>query len=271
MKPLILSILIVSVLLLAACSTEIEPTPTTTTESAVFYTSNLTIEPAEVAPNETVTISVSITNTGGGQGSHDVVLVINDEEEEIKSVTLAAGDSEDVTFSVTRGDAGIHRVRIEWFERDYDATISLYDSFTVMLPVSIKIEAIASTWRDGEEPYDIYSEIEAKLANVGFKVVSEVGEPYDALLSVEYEESFGGAYTRGGSGTNIRCNLKLFDNIGNLLFENEIYASSPDSVVLREGKSLYDNTLQIFEGTFYFKNLGEVIATKLGFGNLEMP
>ena len=224
-------------------------------EPAAFSLSNLTIEP-EVAANETVTISVSVTNTGGSQGSHDVVLEINGTEEETKSVTLAAGDSEDVTFMVTRGDAGTYAVTTE----------GLSGSFTVMLPISIKIETTATTWREGE-PFDIYSAIEEQLVNKGIKVVSEAGEPYDAILYSEYAETKGGSYTGGGYGTNIRCNLELRDNIGNLLFEKTISGGTPSFVTLYPGQTLYSKALDNFRGKLYFKYLGEVIATNFGVGD----
>ena len=100
---------------------------------AAFSISNLTIqpvevvsppvEPVEVVSNETVIISVSVANTGGSQGSYNVVLNINGMQEEVESVTIAADASESVTFSVTREDAGTYEVSID----------GLSGSFTVLL------------------------------------------------------------------------------------------------------------------------------------------
>lgn len=70
---------------------------------AAFSVSNLSIQPEEVTAGETVTISVSVTNTGGSQGSYNVVLNINGTQQETEGVTIAAGSSQTVTFSVTRG------------------------------------------------------------------------------------------------------------------------------------------------------------------------
>ncbi|MFC1846467.1 CARDB domain-containing protein [Chloroflexota bacterium] len=269
MKRLIFSILVIVLLFtFAGCE---ESVPTTTTQPAIFSLWNLTINPTEVAPNETVIISLSIENIGGSQGSTDVVFNINMTEEETKNITLAAGESKDVTFSVTRGDAGKYGVNV-WLEESIGgATIGQFGSFTVMLPVSIKIETTTSTWIDWEEPYDINGIIEEKLANVGFKIISEVDKPYDALLSVIYEETKGAWYDPAGNGTNIHCSLELRDNIGNLLFEKEIYASTPESVILWEGESLYSKALDDFEDKVYFIYLGEVIATELGFDDFIVP
>jgi len=208
--------------------------------------SNLTVNPTEVKPNETATISVSVANTGGSEGNHDVVLIINGETE-AKSVTLAAGDSEDVIFFVTRADAGLYTVHVA-----NEPIKDMSGSFTVFLPVSIKIEANASSWREGG-PHYIYGIIETKLSNAGIKVVSEASELYDAVLSVEYEETQGASYFGGGFGTNIHCSLELHDKIGNLLFERTISASTPSFVTLKQYETLDMKAWANFNDKVYFK------------------
>ena len=74
---------------------------------------NLSIQPAEVQPNETVAITVSVANTGGTEGSYIAVLKINGVKEVEKSITIAAGGSEIVTFSVTREEAGSYSVVVD--------------------------------------------------------------------------------------------------------------------------------------------------------------
>ena len=137
--------LVVSVLLLSGCGiasqadiaaydTETQPIPTTTQTTtttnykpAVFSVSDLTIEPREVATGELFTISVTVTNTGGSQGSHDAILYINklqiqDPENVIiestetfaKSVIIAACESKKVTFdSLILAADGIYIVTID--------------------------------------------------------------------------------------------------------------------------------------------------------------
>lgn len=80
---------------------------------AAFTVSALAISPTEVAPDEKVEISVSVANTGGAEGSHTVILKINDVKEAEKSVTVAAGKSQDVSFTVSRKDAGSYSVTID--------------------------------------------------------------------------------------------------------------------------------------------------------------
>lgn len=94
-------------------------------EKAVYLTklSNLSIEPPEVEPNQTVNISVTVTNIGNIQGSHDVILNINGAQEAVESVTINPGSSQIVFFGVSREDPGSYEVTIG----------SLSGSFTVMI------------------------------------------------------------------------------------------------------------------------------------------
>jgi len=143
---------------------------------------------------------------------------------------------------------------------------------TAMLPISIKIGAIASTWRDGEEPYDIYAAIGEILASTGIKVVSEVDEPYDALLFVEYEETKGINFNNTDFGTDIDCSLELRDKIGNLLFRININGgtkvSSAGLLLLYENETLYSKAIDDFKDEVYLEYLGQIIATGFGFGDV---
>ena len=98
------------------------PTP------AAFSVSNLSIEPRQVHPNEAVTISVSVANTGGTDGSYTATLKINYVQEADETVTIAAGDTERVSFSVTREDAGTYTVAVD----------GLSGSFTVMAAAEVR-------------------------------------------------------------------------------------------------------------------------------------
>jgi hypothetical protein len=91
---------------------------------AAFTLSALTISPAEVAPGEEVNISLSVANTGGIEGSCTVVLNINGSKEAEKVVTISAGSSQTVSFSVTKELAGSYNVAVN----------GLSGSFTVLTP-----------------------------------------------------------------------------------------------------------------------------------------
>jgi len=90
-----------------------------------FSVKNLSIQPAEVQPNEVVTIAVSVTNTHDNWGIYSLVLKINGVKEAEKQANVDAGGSQDVSFSVTREDPGSYAVFIN----------GLSGSFTVVAPV----------------------------------------------------------------------------------------------------------------------------------------
>ncbi|MCK5604072.1 hypothetical protein KAR91_19450 [Candidatus Pacearchaeota archaeon] len=101
-------------------------TTATNNKPATFSVSDLTIEPREVATAELFTISVTVTNTGGSQGSYDAILYIEemnagDPENVImipvrtitKSVIIAAGESKKVTFDSLGLEDGIYFATID--------------------------------------------------------------------------------------------------------------------------------------------------------------
>lgn len=92
-------------LLMAGCPADTVGTPT-------FSVSNLSISPDDVELGETVTISVTVANTGDGDGSYSAVLYIDNTSEETKSVSVAAGGSKTVTFDVSRDSNGTYEVSI---------------------------------------------------------------------------------------------------------------------------------------------------------------
>ena len=81
-------------------------------EPAEFTISDLTIDPATVAPGEAVIITVRVTNTGGTAGVFEVGLYINGLREETRAVDLSPGSSEKVRFSVTRDSPASYAVNI---------------------------------------------------------------------------------------------------------------------------------------------------------------
>lgn len=101
---------------------------------AAFSVTGLSIQPVGVEPNEPVTITVSVANTGGTEDSYSVVLKINGVKEAEKSVTVAAGSSEDVSFSVTREEVDSYSVTVD----------GLSDSFVVVAaPLPLPVPAPA--------------------------------------------------------------------------------------------------------------------------------
>jgi hypothetical protein len=79
---------------------------------ASFAISDLLITPSEVEPAEQVTISAIVTNIGGSVGSYTVHLMVNGAEQARKEVTLGAGKSETVTFTVAKDTEGSYTINI---------------------------------------------------------------------------------------------------------------------------------------------------------------
>ncbi|GAJ05328.1 unnamed protein product [marine sediment metagenome] len=80
----------------------VPPVPPPPPVAAAFTVSSLGVSPSELAPGEEVNISVLVANTGGESGSYTVVLKINGVKEAEERVTIAAGSSQEVSFSVTQ-------------------------------------------------------------------------------------------------------------------------------------------------------------------------
>jgi len=79
---------------------------------AAFSLSSLIISPNEVALGETVTISVSAVNTGEEAGNCKVTLKIDGEVEASKDITIDAGASQEVIFTISKNVAKTYSVDV---------------------------------------------------------------------------------------------------------------------------------------------------------------
>ncbi|MFC2062908.1 CARDB domain-containing protein [Chloroflexota bacterium] len=73
-----------------------------------FTNSNLITSPTQVYPDNTVSISVNVSNIGGTAGSRVVDLVINGTQEQSRTITVEPNSSQRVEFTVTRSTAGTY-------------------------------------------------------------------------------------------------------------------------------------------------------------------
>jgi uncharacterized repeat protein (TIGR02543 family) len=80
---------------------------------AEFVLSALSISPASVNQGDTVSISITASNTGDVSGSYEISLVIDGILTQTKSVSVSGSGRETVSFSVTADTAGEHTVNIE--------------------------------------------------------------------------------------------------------------------------------------------------------------
>jgi hypothetical protein len=79
---------------------------------ASFSTSGLSVSPAEVSAEGEVTISILVSNSGDLAGSYEVTLMIDNEVEETKEITLEGRSSGEVTFGVSRSVPGLYLVSV---------------------------------------------------------------------------------------------------------------------------------------------------------------
>jgi len=82
------------------------------TRPAAFTTRDLTVSPTAVNIGESVSISVTVTNTGDFTGSYEVTLKIDNVVIDTKEVTLAGQASQKVTFTTTEEAAGSYMVNV---------------------------------------------------------------------------------------------------------------------------------------------------------------
>ncbi|MBA7505061.1 hypothetical protein ES706_03724 [subsurface metagenome] len=83
------------------------------TGEAEFELTNLGISPEEVEPGEEVTISVGVANIGAAQGTYIVKLKIKGIMVDSESVTLNPGDTQAVSFTVSRDDPSTYAVSVD--------------------------------------------------------------------------------------------------------------------------------------------------------------
>jgi len=86
---------------------------------AAFTLGSVNISPAEVAVGETVNIRISVANSGGQSGIYKVTLKINGMVEGSREVTVAAGQSEEVSFTISKDVAGSYSVDVNGVIRSF--------------------------------------------------------------------------------------------------------------------------------------------------------
>jgi hypothetical protein len=91
-----------------------EPTP------AKFEINNLTVNPSMVQPNQEVTISLKVTNTGGQSGEYNLELKVDGTVKSSKQVVIAAGTSQTVNFNTTSYAVGKHQVAVAGLSGEFD-------------------------------------------------------------------------------------------------------------------------------------------------------
>jgi len=121
---------------------------------ASFYVSGLSISPTEVDTDGDVAVSIMVRNSGDLGGSYEVTLIIDNQVEETRAVTLEGQSSEVVTFTIARSEPGFYLLNVN----------GLPGSFTVVEGVVVEGEEDSpASSNQIEEP--IYSSVSSKNTN----------------------------------------------------------------------------------------------------------
>jgi hypothetical protein len=81
-------------------------------EQAKFEVSNLTVSPYQVKPNKEVAVRVNLTNIGGKSGDYGLQLKVDGILKSSKQVTVPAGTSQTVNFTITESAIGKYHIDV---------------------------------------------------------------------------------------------------------------------------------------------------------------
>lgn len=108
---------------------------------ALFTFSNLLIVPREVKPDQQVEISIETANHGGTTGARAIILYINGDVEDSRTVSVVPGSTQDVAFTLSRTTPGIYEVVIEGLSGQFivtaPSTTSTADGFNTGIIIAI--------------------------------------------------------------------------------------------------------------------------------------
>lgn len=155
---------------------------------ASFTVTDLTVTPTEVEVSEEVTVSVTVTNIGGTEGSYTLALEINGTVEETETLSLTGGAFTTVGFRVTREDPGNYTVRVGELET----------GFTVKEPTAkFRISDLTVTPEEAAVGDDV--KVSVTVTNVGLAEGS-----YTVVLEINgVEEDTETVVLAGGASTTV--------------------------------------------------------------------
>lgn len=140
---------------------------------AKFILENLNIYPSEVELEETVGITVNVTNIGDESGNYTVTLILDSDPVENRTVTLDGGESKLLEFTVIAKTEGNHTVKIGNLTGWFYAKVPT-------LPEGLKISNLIV------KPYEVWPGESVKITA---KIVNEHGAPLNFTLYLEINES----------------------------------------------------------------------------------
>jgi hypothetical protein len=87
---------------------------------AKFEVSNLSVSPSQIQLNQEVAISVNVANTGGKNGDYGLELTVDGKVKSTTRVTVAAGSSQIVKFTIKGDTVGKHQVELAGLTGEFE-------------------------------------------------------------------------------------------------------------------------------------------------------
>jgi parallel beta-helix repeat protein len=129
-------------------------------EPAKLGVSYLFIDPAQVLPNQEVTVSANVCNQGEERGTKTVSFMVNGVAEQSQSVAVSGGSCQQVVFKVSRAVPGTYQVAID----------GMTGTFSVLAPRTVT-GSIPSSQPTGLGTAGIIAVIVVMLALIGALIV----------------------------------------------------------------------------------------------------
>jgi len=126
--------------------------PTLPSQPAHFVPSGLNIVPSVektifvTKTGESVTITADVANDGGQEGTYTVALKLNGETVNTKTVTLAAGRSQQVSFTVSELDYGQYEVEVAGLSDEFTASRTIAWWLIILLTVALGLIIWGVVW-----------------------------------------------------------------------------------------------------------------------------
>jgi len=92
-----------------------------------------------------ITISVKVANVGDEEGNYTVRLMINNEVEGSRTVTLAGGESTTVAFTIAERDAGTYSIEVDGLRSAFTVKAApTWELYAIIAVIALIIMVAAS-------------------------------------------------------------------------------------------------------------------------------
>jgi hypothetical protein len=126
--------------------------PTTPPQPAHFIPSGLTVTPDVektifvTTTGKTVTITADIANDGGQEGTYDVVLKLNGQTVDTKTVTVGAGQGKQVSFTESGLGYGHYEVEVAGLTGEFTASRTIAWWLIILIVIAIGLIILGVVW-----------------------------------------------------------------------------------------------------------------------------